>query len=87
MAWAPDFEQRVDFMIRNGLLAWVEGMTIEDGFVAVHLPAYDSMLPRSNASRGFRLHVSLGYAQCYSTDLLEAVVAHFNTGWLGRSWS
>ena len=84
MAWAPDFEQRVDFMLRNGLLVGVEGMTIEDGFVAVYVRAYDSMLPRSNVSRGFRFHVSLGYAQCYSAELLEAVVAHFNARWAGK---
>ena len=83
MEWAPDWEHRVDFMLRNGLLVRVEGMVVDD-LVAVYLSAYDAMLPRSNAARGFRLHVSLGYAQCYCAELLEAVAAHFNARWAGR---
>ena len=28
--WAPDWEHRVDFMLRNGLLVRVEGMAVDD---------------------------------------------------------
>ena len=35
MDWAPDWEHRVDFMLRNGLLVRVEGMVIDD-VVAVY---------------------------------------------------
>ena len=44
MEWAPDWEHRVDFMLRNGLLVRVEGMAVDD-LVAVYLSAYDAMLP------------------------------------------
>ena len=85
MAWFPDWELRKAWVERNGLpVIFAEARVTADGFVALYLEADESILPRSHVSRGFKLHVSLGFRNDYAESVAEMVCECINAVWSNR---
>ena len=79
MAWFPDWELRKAWVVRNGLPIVIdEARVTPDGFVALYLQAEEACLPHSNVSRGFPLHVSLGFRSDYPEGFADALVDAIN---------
>ena len=83
--WYADAGDRMRWVERNGLpVLFTEARISADGFVALYLEADEAVLPRSNVSRGFELHVSLGYRQDYPDGMAEVLCEHVNAQWSNR---
>ena len=78
MAWFPDWELRKAWVERNGLPVIFTEARVTDGFVALYLEADESILPRSHVSRGFPLHVSLGFSSDYPEGVADVLVGAIN---------
>ena len=70
----------------DGLLVLVRGARIDPGtgFIGVYFDANEGDLLRSNADRGFELHMTLGFASDYYAGVAEDAVARINQRWCGR---
>ena len=85
MAWFADKERRVELLESHGLPVIFTGARIEDnGFFALYLQADEALLPRGHASRGWELHVSLGYRSDYPEGTAEILRDHINGVWANR---
>ena len=85
MAWAPNWEERLAWVARNGLPIIIEEARVQgDGFVALYLRADDAVLLRSNLSRGWDLHITLGYTSDYPEGVPDILCEHINAVWAGR---
>ena len=84
MAWFPDWELRKAWVERNGLPVIFTEARVTDGFVALYLEADESILPRSHVSRGFNLHVSLGFRNDYEEGVAEMLCEFINAEWSNR---
>ena len=85
MAWFADAGDRMRWVKRNGLpVLFTEARISADGFVALSLEADETVLPRSNVSRGFELHVSLGYSSDYPEGTAEIFLNYINAVWSNR---
>ena len=86
-AWFPDWEARKKWVERNGLPVIFQEARVApdvDGFVALWLTADDAVLPRSTATRGFALHISLGYRGDYPRGYAEVMCEFINARWANR---
>ena len=80
--WFPNSLERKEWIKRNGLPIIIEEARISpDGFLALYLHADDAVLPRSNVSRGWDLHITLGYSSDYPKGVAEQVRDHINAVW------
>ena len=85
MAWAPNWEERLAWVAQNGLpVIFTEARVQDDGFFAFYLRADEALLPRSDVSRGWELHISLGYSCDYPEGVAEAICGAINAVWADR---
>jgi 2'-5' RNA ligase len=84
MAWAPNWWERREAILRHGLPAVVLGARITDGFVAIYFDIDEQLLLRSHAARGFSLHLTLGYTSDYGDGVAEATVERLNRRYAGQ---
>ena len=86
MAWYSDYAARKDRLVANGLLVQVRGARIEPGtgFMAIYLEANQGDLLRSDADRGFALHMSLGFESDYGPGVADHCIDIINERWRGR---
>jgi hypothetical protein len=85
MAWFPNWQERREAIMRHGLPIIFEEVRLSpDGFLALYLRADEALLPRSHVSRGFDLHITLGYASDYPKGVAELVRDQINAAWTGR---
>ena len=85
MAWFADSHERLAWILRNGLPVIIEEARVQaDGFVALYLRADDAVLPRSNVSRGWELHVALGYTSDYPEGTADSFCELISARWAGR---
>ena len=84
MAWAPNWWERREAILRHGLPSIVLGARIIDGFVALYFDIDDALLLRSHAARGFPLHLTLGYTSDYGDGVAEAAVQRLNQRYAGQ---
>ena len=86
MTWYGDYWARRDRLVADGLLVLVHGARVDPitGFVAIYLDANEGDLLRSNADRGFELHMTLGYATDYYDGIALEAVERINHRWRGR---
>ena len=86
MAWYADYEVRRSRLLQDGLLVLVQNVRIDPatGFIGIYLLANESDLLRSNADRGFDLHVSLGFASDYGDGVAAEAVERLNGRWRNR---
>ena len=84
MAWAPNWWERREAILRHGLPAMVLGARITDGFVALYFDIDDTLLLRSHEARGFPLHLTLGYTSDYGDGVAEAAVQRLNQRYAGQ---
>ena len=63
--WYADWWERKEWIERNGRPVIIQEARVQDDFVAIYLEADEAYLPRSHGSRGFPLHVSLGFLDDY----------------------
>ena len=85
MAWAPNWEERLAWVARNGLpIIFTEARVEDSGFFALYLRADEALLPRSDVSRGWELHISLGYESDYPAGVAEVLCEAINAAWAGR---
>ena len=85
MAWFPNWQERREAIMRHGLpIIFEEARLGPDGFLALYLRADEALLPRSHVSRGFDLHITLGYASDYPKGVAELVRDHINAVWADR---
>ena len=83
--WFPDCEERKAWVERNGLPVIIEEARVTpDGFVAIYMQAEDACLPRSNVSRGFPLHVSLGFRGDYPEGFAAVLCDFINGHWANQ---
>ena len=84
--WYADYSARKDRLVADGLLVLVRGARIDPGtgFIGVYFDANEGDLLRSNADRGFELHMTLGFASDYYAGVAEDAVARINQRWCGR---
>ena len=77
---------RKDRLVADGLLVLVRGAHIDaaTGFVSILLEANEGDLLRSNADRGFDLHITLGYATDYHHGVAAESIERINQRWQGR---
>ena len=82
MAWYPNWQERREAIMRHGLpVIFEEARLSPDGFLALYLQADEALLPRSHVSRGFELHITLGYASDYPKGVAELVRDNINAVW------
>ena len=85
MAWFADKDRRVELLERHGLpVIFTEARIEDNGFFALYLRADEALLPRSHVSRGFDLHITLGYASDYPEGAAELLRDHINAAWSDR---
>ena len=84
MAWFAGWRARVAAITAHGLPARVVGVRWSDAPLVVELEAYDAVLPRSNAARGWPLHVSLLFRE-ELTDELSRHAVSLHERWSGRA--
>ena len=85
MAWFPNWQERRAWLERSGLPVIIQAARLSpDGFLAIYLHADDGVLPRSNVSRGWDLHITLGYSSDYPEGVAELVRDHINAVWAGH---
>ena len=85
MAWAPNWEERLAWVARNGLpVVFTEARVEDNGFFALYLRADEALLPRSDVSRGWELHISLGYESDYPEGVAEVLCEAINAAWADR---
>ena len=82
--WRADYMERNAWLQRNGLPVIIEEARVTDGFVAIYVQAEDTYLPRSNVSRGFPLHVTLGFRDDYAEGVAELLVEYINANWANK---
>ena len=75
--WFPEWRYRIKMLYVGGLDGDILEARVdaETGFVALCLDAWETILPRSHAERGFPLHVTLGFASDYGEGVAEEAVA------------
>ena len=72
-------------MAQNSLpVVFTEGRVEDNGFFALYLRADEAILPRSDVSRGWELHIALGYRSDYPTGVAEALCEAINAVWADR---
>ena len=85
MAWAPNWEERLAWVAQNGLpVVFAEARVEDNGLFALYLRADEALLPRSDVSRGWELHISLGYESDYPPGVAEALREAINAAWAER---
>ena len=85
MAWFPNWQEHREAIMHHGLpIIFEEVRLTPDGFLALYLRADEALLPRSHVSRGFDLHITLGYSSDYPKGVAELVRDHINAVWAGR---
>ena len=85
MAWAPNWEKRLAWVAQNGLpVVFTEARVEDNGFFALYLRADEALLPRSDVSRGWELHISLGYKSDYPEGVAEVLCEAINVAWADR---
>ena len=85
MAWAPNWEERLAWVAQNGLpVVFTEARVEGNGFFALYLRADEALLPRSNVSRGWGLHISLGYESDYPAGVAGVLREAINAAWAER---
>ena len=83
--WFADCKERKAWLERHGLPVIIEEARITpDGFVAIYVQAEDTCLPRSNVSRGFPLHVTLGFRGDYVEGVAELLCDFINGHWANK---
>ena len=83
--WYADYKERNAWLERHGLPVIIEEARVTpDGFVAIYVQAEDTCLPRSNVSRGFPLHVTLGFRGDYGEGVAELLVNYINGHWANK---
>ena len=72
-------------MAQNGLpVIFTEARVQDDGFFALYLRADEALLPRNDVSRGWELHISLGYSSDYPAGVAELLCGAINAVWADR---
>jgi hypothetical protein len=84
MAWFPDWRARNAAIQTHGLPARVVGVRWSDELLVVELQAADAVLPRSNAARGWPLHISLLFRDEFKEELAQHAVS-LHDRWSGRA--
>ena len=86
MTWYADYYTRRDRLVRDGLLVLVRGAHIDaaTGFVSIIIEANEGDLLRSNADRGFGLHLTWGFETDYAAGVAREAVVRLNERWAGR---
>ena len=86
MTWYADYYTRRDRLVRDGLLVLVRGAHIDaaTGFISIIIEANEGDLLRSNADRGFGLHLTLGFETDYAAGVAREAVVRLNERWAGR---
>jgi hypothetical protein len=85
MAWHPDWRARVAAITAHGLPARVVGVRWSDDLLDRGAPgATTRMLPRSNAARGWPLHISLLFRDEFKEELTRHAVS-LHDRWSGRA--
>ena len=75
MAWHPGFEAYQVFTEGRRLPAQILGPRVDGDFIALYAEVNDAWLPRPNSTRGWELHVSLGFLSEYGArGLTEGTV-------------
>ena len=73
------------WVARNGLpIIFTEARVEGNGFFALYLRADEALLPRSDVSRGWELHISLGYESDYPAGAAEVLCEAINAAWAER---
>ena len=88
MAWFPDYQYRLQWTGSNGLpVTFTEARCDPSGFAALYCRIGDDLLPRSNACRGFELHITVGvwseFKKCTTYEQLEVLLGEVNARWAG----
>ena len=83
--WFPDWEDRRDRILTEGLPVFIVGAVLDEGFLSVHVDVEEDVLIRPHAARGFALHMSIGYAVDWDDGMAEAAVDEINKRW--RGWA
>ena len=77
--------ERAKLLEKHGLpVIFTEARIEDNGFFALYLQADEALLPRDHASRGWELHVSLGYRSDYPEGTAELFRDHINAVWSER---
>ena len=84
--WHSDYSERKGRLVASGLLVLVRGAHIDDatGFVSIIIEANEGDLLRSNADRGFGLHLTWGFETDYAAGVARDAVVRLNERWAGR---
>ena len=83
--WYPDWRKRRDDILRYGLPAKVQSVEVGDaGFFATYFQIDEAHLPRSHESRGFPLHLTIGYTSDWRPGVAEERRARLTDRWAGR---
>ena len=86
MAWFPDWELRKAWVERNGLPVVIdEARVTPDGFVALYPRGDEALLSRSDLSRGWELHVSVGHSSDHPAGVAELLCGAINATWADRN--
>ena len=89
MSWHTGFEAYQFFMQGRRLPIKIIGPQIRGDFIAFYIEVDNSWLPRPNATRGWELHVSLGFLSEYRTrgvtdDTVMELITTLNGRWSGK---
>ena len=85
MAWAPNREERLAWVARNGLpVIFTEARVEDNGFFALYLRADEALLPRGDVSRGWELHISLGHKSDDPEGVAEVLCEAISAAWADR---
>ena len=87
MTWNPGFEAYQFFMQGRRLPIKIIGPQIRGDFIAVYVEIDDSWLPRPNDTRGWELHVSLGFISEHRARGVAADTVVDLVNMLAQRWS
>ena len=75
----------MELLEKHGLpVVFTEARIEDSGFLALYMWADEALLPRSHVSRGWELHVSLGFQSDYPEGTAELLVNCINGVWANR---
>ena len=88
--WHDDYQERLDWIIENGLPVYIRGFRMVGGFLAMWVDIDEGVLPRAHADRRFDLHYSLGklanYNQAgFTEEMVMEMVAELNKRYAGTN--
>ena len=87
MTWYPGFQAYQTFMEGRRLPVRLLGPRIDGDFVAIYVAVDDCWLPRPNSTRGWELHVSLGFLSEHRARGVAADTVADLVNVLAQRWS